>query len=44
MVDIMENLPTTQAPWWEPFELAVPLVAEPEVGPSWGALKPYEKR
>jgi DNA polymerase-1 len=44
MVDIMENLPTTQAPWWEPFELAVPLVAEPEVGPSWGALKSYEKR
>ena len=43
MVDIMETLPTLTAPWWEPFELAVPLVADPEVGPSWGELVKYKE-
>ncbi len=38
---IMRDLPTTQAPWWEPFELAVPLVAKPDVGPTWGEMMPY---
>lgn len=43
MVDIMETLPTREVPWWEPFELAVPLVAEPEVGNSWGELIKYDE-
>lgn len=43
MTQIMVTLPTAKTPWWDPFELAVPLEAEPEVGDSWGNMLPFDE-